>query len=519
MSRTGLSAAILAAGFLMFPTGAFTGVAHADEVTDLKAEAKALQQKNEALAKRLAAIEQRQKELDASVAANRQRALNANAADIGLMPTKAVPYTSPDDSLCWHGVCMYGIVDMGFGYQTHGAPFNGSFTPGDAYVVMKNSNRGMFLASPNALSQSTIGLKGETEILPGLKALFKIDTGFDPMSGQLANSPGSFVQNNGVALATQTANGDSSRAGQALNGQALVGVSSPLYGTLTVGRQNTLTLDQILAYDPMGGSYAFSPLGFNGAFGGGGVTQDGRLDQSIKYRWEYGPVHAGAMYQVGNYGNSGNSMWPHDAVQADIGASYLGFSVDGTFSKIRGAVSTALLGTTANFLGNQTLAATISDNTSFMATAKYKIDRFEILGGYEHIQFANPQNPATAGFTDIGGYVMSVVNNAAFPNDKIIQMMWIGGKYQATSNLTVIGTYYHEIQNAFGTGALAGCHTNFSGFCSGSGDMASLVLDYTFNKHFDVYGGIMYSKFNGGLASGFLNSWNADPTVGARYTF
>src|SRR5262245_65987967 len=39
-----------------------------------------------------------------------------------------------------------------------------------------------------------------------------------------------------------------------------VGVSSP-YGTLTVFRQNTLRLEGIVAYDPMGGSNAFSPIG------------------------------------------------------------------------------------------------------------------------------------------------------------------------------------------------------------------------------------------------------------------
>jgi hypothetical protein len=43
-----------------------------------------------------------------------------------------------------------------------------------------------------------------------------------------------------------------------------VGVSSP-YGTLTVFRQNTLRVQAIVAYDPMGGSNAFSPIGYQGS--------------------------------------------------------------------------------------------------------------------------------------------------------------------------------------------------------------------------------------------------------------
>jgi predicted porin len=495
----------------------FAGVAaHADEVTDLKAEAKALQRQNEALNKRLAAIEQRQKAMDVNLAASRQRALDANAA--GVIPTKAVPYTSTDDSLCWHGLCMYGVVDMGFGWEAHGMPFNGSMPTGVLYTVGKFSNRPMFEASPNGLTQSFVGLTGETEILPGVNAIFKMETGFDPFSGQLANGLGSIQQNNGLNPSTYSANADAGRAGQAINGQLYAGVSSALFGTLTFGRQNTLLLDQILGYDAMGAAYAFSPIGISGVFGGGGDSEDARLDQTIKYRWGYGPIHAGAMYQVGNYGSGGTTMWPHDEASGNIGFSYLGFSADGTYSKVRGAVNVAAPLMGAANVGNPTLSATISDNSAWMATAKYKWDRFEVMAGYENITLADPRNAVTAGLND-DGYVMSTVNNAAFPNDKVLQMMWIGGKYKATDNLTLIGSYYHDTQNSYGAGALVGCSTNVSSFCSGSLNVVSFVADYVFNKHFDIYAGLEYSKVNGGLSSGYMNTWNIDPMAGARYSF
>jgi predicted porin len=71
-----------------------------------------------------------------------------------------------------------------------------------------------------------------------------------------------------------TAYGDSSRAGQWFNGQGCVRVSSPTYGTLTVFRQNALTLDADFDYDPFAASYAFSPIGFQGATYGGGNTKN-----------------------------------------------------------------------------------------------------------------------------------------------------------------------------------------------------------------------------------------------------
>jgi len=516
MGRTYLSAALFAAGVFVLPVGA----AYADEVADLKAEAKALEKQNEQLNKRLADIERRQKVLD------------ARAADLATAPAKAPYLKAPppvDDALCFKGVCAYGVIDVGFGWEAHSTPYNPYVTSADNYWLQKSNNRAAFLASPNGLSQSTIGLKGSTELLPGLTGLFKVETGFNPMSGTLPNGGLSFVQNNGLPLTAWTTTGDSSRNGQIFNGQAYVGLASPLYGTVTVGRNNSFLLDQILAYDPLSASYAFSPLGFSGLFSGGGSTEVGRLDQSIKWTWNYGPVHAGVMYQVGNYGNSGNSSWVHDDLQGDVGFSYMGLSVDASGGHIRGMIGSLAPLTAAQqaaaisaFGNGNALSGTISDNNAAMVTGKYKFDgpvKLELMAGWEWMQFANPKNPVPAGFYSSYGYQFSVVNNTAFPNDKVLQMAWVGAKWQATDHLVVTGAYYHYWQNSFGTGALAGCSSNFSGFCSGAVETASLVLDYVFTKHFDMYAGFMYSHGYGGLVAGYLNNWTIDPTIGARYSF
>ena len=414
---------LLCAAAVLSLTG-FAGAAYADEVADLRTEAKALQKQNEELNKRLAAIEKRQKLLD------------ARAADLS-MPAKAPYAKAPpleDDSLCWKGICAYGVIDVGYGWQAHGMPYNALDPSGVNEWLTKGNNRATFAATPNGLSQSTIGLKGSTELLPGLNGIFKIETGFNPMSGTLANGEQSIIQNNGLPQSAWTANGDSSRNGQAFNGQAYVGLSSPLYGTVTMGRNNSFLLDQIIAYDPNGASYAFSPIGFSGTFGGGGSTEVARLDQSIKWTWNYGPVHAGVLYQVGNYGNSGNSSWVHDDLQGTAGFSYQGLSVDATGAHIRGMIngissplSAAQQTGALPLFGPNTLAATISDNTDAMVTAKYKFTgpvKLEVMAGYEWMQFANPSNPVPSGFVNNYGTTFSYVVNGAYPTDKVLQMAW-----------------------------------------------------------------------------------------------
>ena len=100
--------------------------------------------------------------------------------------------------------------------------------------------------------------------LAGWSLIGTIETGYNPYYGYLADAQRSQVQENGLPLVVKSANADSSRTGQWDNSQGFIGVSNKTYGTLTVGRVNTLSLDAINSYDPMGGSYAFSPLGFSG---------------------------------------------------------------------------------------------------------------------------------------------------------------------------------------------------------------------------------------------------------------
>src|SRR5579863_8741046 len=142
---------------------AFTAAGHADELSDIQAQAKQLQQQNQALAKRLADLEKRQKAIEAQPKVVAVNPVDAMAADL---PYKAAVKARPpeNDDICWHGVCVYGNFDMGLQYNQHGDPFNAMAGGPTNTVVEKASNGSFFGVGANQMSTSFIGLRGKQEI-------------------------------------------------------------------------------------------------------------------------------------------------------------------------------------------------------------------------------------------------------------------------------------------------------------------------------------------------------------------
>ncbi|HEY6452609.1 MAG TPA: porin [Steroidobacteraceae bacterium] len=434
----------------------------------------------------------------------------------------AGPVGAPaDGSLTLHGVTLFGIVDVGLQYESHGVPFNEYFAAGSADIVQKNSNKSQFGVTPSNLSQSRIGLQGLEPLVGDWFGIFKVETYFNPNSGDIADALKSLAQNNGRALADQTTNLDSSLAGQIFQ-QSFLGLSSKTFGAFTFGRQNTLLADGIAKYDAQGASQAFSLIGLSGTTAGGGDTEDRRVDSSLKYVDRVGPVHFGAEYKFNSASGNANTLY-----QFTVGGEYLGASVDAYYAKAYDAIAAAALsaaqvaGLPALGLSSaNSLAATVSDNTTFAIMGMYNFGAPKIFAGYEHIQFANPSTPLPAGFDDIGGYKLAFVNNAAFPNDKILQVFWAGVKYTVLSKLDLVGSYYGYKQNSYGVGANAGCSSKVAGTCSGTETAVSFSADYRFSKRFDLYGGLMYTGVSDGLANGYIfNTSIVDPTIGFRFKF
>jgi predicted porin len=434
---------------------------------------------------------------------------------------KTGPGITGEDSLTWKGITLYGVVDIGVQYDTHMAPFTPFRPAASGNIVRQNSRQSVVGLTPSNMGQSRVGLQGIEALNDEWSAIFQIETFFNPQSGEIANSLKSLTANNGLPLSRQSVGVDGSSAGQAFQ-TSWIGLQSPRFGTVTFGRQVTLLLEGVIKYDPNYNASAFGLLGASNTYSGGGSQESNRLDSTAKYFVSFNHLlHLGGLYKFNGSSGSANT-----AVQANIGIAATHAAVDAYYSRVNSAITATSL-TSAQVaklpaLGypvSNSLAATISDNTAYALMALYRLERLKFFAGYEYIKYENPRNPLDAGFINIGGYVLAFVNNTAYANAKMTQVYWTGVRYTVVPRLELTAAWYGVHQNAYGSGKLAGCSTSASSLCSGSLEAISFAADYRFNPHFDAYLGAMYSAVHDGLASGYLETTNINPTIGIRYKF
>ncbi len=493
--------------------------------------------------------------------------VSAQAADLSADSVKDAMPAIPDGPITWHGVTFYGTVDVGYAYSEHGAPISGAFYNGADTTIFGSpfANRSISTLNNNALSLSNVGLKIEEQIGYGFLAVGKLETQFNPVSGELGDACASLIRNNGL-LVTQVAtnNADGSRCGQAFANAAYAGLSSPIYGTLTVGRQTSLVNDGMGSYDPMALSPAFSLIGYSGTAGGGvGSTEATRWDNSVKYLLTYGPVHAAGMYTNGGQ----DTPIVNDAWGANVGVNTKKMALliwHASALPHQLATPPALVTACDAFIGNcpNYLLGTITNNEAWDVMAKYTFNvpgffgapevslkdapcgglkdapcappsaKVTISGGYQHVDQSNPDHPQAfySGNTTIGGYKYVTTLNPllqAFGTDRIRETAWAGVRYE-DGPWALVGAYYFFSQNSFlnasnqnctqATNAIAatalGAHIGSN--CSGDFNQGSFLIDYTFNRHLDIYAGVTFTDQTGGLNSGFLQNSDVAVATGVR---
>jgi predicted porin len=471
-------------------------------------------------------------------------------------------FATTDCTLTWHGITLYGAYDIGVGWVSHGLPENGYNYEG-ASLVNRNGYEHRFLIAPNNLQQTGLGVRGKEEFYPGWSIVFNASTGINPQSGLLANASATQTINNGLPRASYSYTIDGARAGQPFNDEIYAGISSDHFGTLTFGRQRSLGTDAMLLYDPAGGSYAFSYIGYNGTMAGGGDTEDSRWDDAMKYRLTYGPVHFGAMYKFAD-GNGGcysaAAIWTaatctpesahNNAWGFDLGGTHGKLSGDLVFQHYNQAISVLnpLLGpqslsapyqsttnsintnpiTGPNLIGTtNTVYGIVTDNNGMMGAVKYTWDPFKFFAGYEYIWQNNPKNPLGVGASDQGGYIMSGVEDNNLDSEKILQIWWTGVKYAINSKTDITVAWYQQRQNDFRVPKTCSPTAGFRSSCAGTLNEGSTYVDYHFTKRLDGFAGIAGSNVSGGLAIAiphgpgvpYYHDSNIAPTLGVRFAF
>lgn len=441
------------------------------------------------------------------------------------VPASAQQKTGPgldaEDSLTFHGVTLYGVVDLGFQFDTHSAPFTPYRPAASGNIVRSNDYQSASGILPSNMGQTRVGLQGLEPLTDDLSAVFQIETFFNPQSGEIADALKSLAVNNGRPADTQSIGVDGSSAGQAFQ-TAFVGLKSKMFGTLTFGRQTTLLNEGTIKYDPNYNASAFGLLGASNTYSGGGTSEENRLDSVLKYVVSvHDLVHASALYKFNGSNGTANTT-----VQANIGGQYAGLSVDAYYSKendaIVGSPLTAAQLVTLPALGYSaanSLAGTVSDDTTYSLMALYDFNPVKVFAGYMRISYANPEHPLKVGYSDSGGYVLAVVTDNAYNRQKTNNVYWTGVRYTVIPQLDVVGAFYGYNQNAYGTGKAAFCTTSAHSTCSGNLVAFSFDADYHFHVHFDAYVGAMYSGVHDGAASGYFYSTNINPTIGVRYKF
>ncbi|WP_158793018.1 hypothetical protein [Granulicella sp. L60] len=466
------------------------------------------------------------------------------------------------DSLTWRGITIYGAYDIGLGWVSHGLPENGYNYEG-ASLVNRNGYEHRFLVAPNNLQQTGFGIRGKEQFAPGWSVVFNASTGINPQSGLLANASKTDIVNNGLPRSSYSYAIDGARAGQPFNDEYYGGVSSEKFGTLTFGRQRSLGTDVMLLYDPAGGSYAFSYIGYNGTMAGGGDTEDSRWDSAVKYRITYGPAHLAAMYKFAD-GNGGcfsaSATWTaatctpetahNNAYAGDVGASHKKLSADIVYQHYNQAISVLnpLLGpqsvtqsyqSTTNSINtnpinganlistDETLYGIVTDNNAILGTVKYTWDQFKIFGGFEYIWQNNPHDPLGVGASDQGGYILSGVEDNNLDTEKILRVWWTGVKYAYDSKTDITFAWYGQLQNNFRTPQTCSAAAGYRASCAGALNEGSLYANHHFTKRFEGFTGLAYSFVYGGMAIAiphgpgvpYLHNSNFAPVIGGRFTF
>lgn len=365
-------------------------------------------------------------------------------------------------------VTLYGVIDAGVVYA------NNSHVPGSA-----SSGQSWGVGSGN-VSDTLWGLKGSEDLGGGLHAIFKLENGFNVNNG-------AFTQSNEI-----------------FGRQALVGLQSNQYGTITLGKQYDSTVDYLAplsaAGQDLGNNLAAHP------FDNDNLDNSFSISNSVKYQSaDYAGFKFGGLY---GFSNKAGSFSDNRAYSA--GVSYM-----------NGPLSVAASYLQINNPGEGTNAGGAVSSTDNEAT--FIAGRQRTFGGGINYAFG----PATVGFvythTKLDGLDAINMNDgyeAISGNSLRLDNYEVNTRYAITPALSLAGAYTFT-NGSFSTAA---------GDAKPKYHQFSLLADYGLSKRTDVYVEGVYQHASGGdgslLGNAAINGVSPSTTdqqvavtVGMRHRF
>lgn len=288
----------------------------------------------------------------------------------------------------------------------------------------QNANGDSLNSVGNGLLQGNrLGFKGQEDLGGGLKAVFQLESGFNIDDGTAAQNGATFSRN------------------------ATVGLSDSTLGTLTVGRQNNLGYDTLIATDVYGVANNVAVAGYQSVLSGF------RWNNSLKYTNEYQGFNFGAQVASGNTVGSDST---NSGYSLAAGYKASNWAVQGVYQK-------------AHDTKDGELGSLAGQDQDFWALGgKYAFnDQTSVYGQYVHSKFNT--------------------------SEQVNQIYTVGVAQKLSGNWSVKAAATYDKQE----------NVN-----EGNRQTYSAIVDYAFSKRTDVYAAVDYNKLGSGYsnASYSLNS-------------
>ena len=392
---------------------------------------------------------------------------------------------------------VFGTVDVSVGYTSQSLVPSGemptsigpwisggvkypttTFIPGYPSSNM-GSQAGLF---NSALSTSSWGIKASRDLGEGKKAFILLDSAFNPVTGQLIDQAHNQSINSKYPT---TAYATSSLNGQLFSKEAYVGLSDRETGRITFGRNNNFILDVMNGYAPLQKAGLFTPYG-NGVYGGGGgISENARVDNSVKYTNKYGNINIGLMH---GFGGSGGLKHGAEGTAGVVGYETDRYGVQLVYEEFKDLLKTGIDDTIAN-----SIDLTAYDQKALVLMGKYELnERTRIQLGGQQAKMVNPTSDSNiANISSI--YGETVTKSSAYNGDAVkVNTYHLGFDYAATEKLK-LGAAYTLIDLPKYDYISSGTKHYLGGNISA----ISGLMTYQLYKGTDLYGGFVSTHYSG----------------------
>ncbi|MEO8157783.1 MAG: porin [Betaproteobacteria bacterium] len=403
---------------------------------------------------------------------------------------------------------LFGTIDLSVGYTSHSLVQSGEMPtsigpyisggvryprttptgPGGSSVPYPASNMSSQVGLFNgALSTSSWGIRASRDIgADGLKAFVILDSAFNPATGQLTDQ--SHNQSTNSRYPT-TAYATSSLNGQLFAKEAVGGFSGDGWGRIKFGRNTNPINDVLGTYAPMQKAGLFEIYG-NGVYGaGGGLSENGRVDSSIKYENKYGNVNFGLLYGLGGTGGLKRGA---QGFASNIGYETDRFGVQLIYEEFKDLLKTGTDATVSNVID-----LTAYDQKALMLVGKVKVtDKLHAQIGIQQARLSEPTpDPNIPFISNI--YGEDVQKSTAYTGeDQKINTAHLGFDYDFSEKLNASAAYMYVGFPKYDFGKPVG-GVFPSHYLGGAIDAWGGLVTYRLYKGTTLYTGALFTHYRG----------------------